>query len=173
MPKMEKSISLMMEKDKGSPKITRLRIIQLFEADYNMILSIVFGKRMIQFAQKHCKMNQSQYAAPGKQCQSAVLNKIITYDIMRLQRQRGAATEYDAVACYDRMIPDLVVAACQRIGVNKNAGDMLRDSLKSMVHSVRMAHGESENNFTNTEEHPIFGTGQQNNLINVTYSPIC
>ena len=79
---------------------------------------------------------------------------------MRLQRQRGAASEYDAVACYDRMIPALVVAACQRIGVNKKAGDMLRDSLKSMVHSVRTAHGESENNFTDSEEHPVFGTGQ-------------
>ena len=50
---------------------------------------------------------------------------------MRLQRQQGAASKYDAVACYDRMIPALVVSAFQRIGVNKKAGDMLRDSLKS------------------------------------------
>ena len=78
----KKSLSVMIEKDKGSPKITRLRIIQLFEADYNMILSTVFGKRMMRFAQKYCNTNENQYAAPGKQCQSAVLNKVIMYDIM-------------------------------------------------------------------------------------------
>jgi hypothetical protein len=150
----------MIEIDKRSPKITRLRIIQLFEADYNMVLSTVFGKRMMRFAQKYCNPNENQYATPGKQCQSAVLNKVIMYDIMRLTRQRGASAEFDAVACFDHNIPALVVAACRRLGLDKNAGEMLRDSLTNTTHSVCTGHGESTSNFKDTPEHVLFGTGQ-------------
>ena len=78
---------------------------------------------------------------------------------MHLLRHRGDSTEYDAVACYNRMIPAMVAATCQRIGLNKKSGDMLSNSLKSMVHSVITAHGESINYFTDSDEHPIFGTG--------------
>ena len=71
----------MLKKDKGSPKIDRLRIIQLFEADYNFFLSLVFGHRLMKFARQHCQLNNSQYGSmKGKQAQSAILNKILTYD---------------------------------------------------------------------------------------------
>ena len=45
------TISVMLEKDKGSPKLHRLRIIQLFEADYYFLLALIFGHRLMQFAQ--------------------------------------------------------------------------------------------------------------------------
>ena len=43
MERWKHTISVMLEKDKGSPKLHRLRIIQLFEADYNFLLALVFG----------------------------------------------------------------------------------------------------------------------------------
>ena len=71
----------MLKKDKGSPKIDRLRIIQLFEADYNFVLSLILGHRLMNFARKHCQFNESQYGSlKGKQAQSAILNKVLTYD---------------------------------------------------------------------------------------------
>ena len=86
------TLSLMLEKDKGKPKLNRLRIIQLFEADYNFTLGLVFGQRLTKFASEHCGLNQSQYGSMrGRQCQSAVLNKILTYDIFRMTREDAAS----------------------------------------------------------------------------------
>jgi hypothetical protein len=42
------SVTPMIEKDKGKPFLTRLRIVHLFEADYNLFLKILFlGRRML------------------------------------------------------------------------------------------------------------------------------
>ena len=37
------TLSVMLEKDPGRPCLDRLQIIQLFEADYNFVLAVVFG----------------------------------------------------------------------------------------------------------------------------------
>ena len=39
----QQTISVMLEKDKGSPKLNRLRIIQLLEANYNFIHALMLG----------------------------------------------------------------------------------------------------------------------------------
>ena len=102
----------MIEKDSGSPKIHRLQVIQLFETDFNFVLQTVFGQRMTSFAAKYCNLNESQYGSKaGKLCQSAILNKVLTYDLFRLTKRHGAVAEFDAVANYDWMIPALVALA--------------------------------------------------------------
>ena len=53
------TISGMLEKDKGSPKLHRLCIIKLFEADYNFLLALMLGHRLMKFAQKYCHFNES------------------------------------------------------------------------------------------------------------------
>jgi hypothetical protein len=41
------SIMVMIKKDPGSPRIKRLQVIHLFEADYNLSLKLLWGKRMV------------------------------------------------------------------------------------------------------------------------------
>ena len=41
------SVTPLIEKDEGFPFLTRLRVIHLFEADYNLFLKLASGKRMI------------------------------------------------------------------------------------------------------------------------------
>ena len=154
------AVSVMLEKDKGRPKIDRLRIIQLFEADYNFFLSLVFGHRLMGFARRHCQFNESQYGSlKGKQAQSAILNKILTYDYFRLQREDAATSEFDAAANYDRILPAIAVIACQRLGLAVKAGDLLYSSLEKLTHRVRTLYGLSTA-YGTTADCPLFGSGQ-------------
>ena len=41
------ALQTMLPKDEGTPKVTRLRVIQLFEADYNFLLRIIWGRRLV------------------------------------------------------------------------------------------------------------------------------
>ena len=52
IPRWSKAINVMIEKDPGCPQINRLRIIHLFEADYNLFLKIMWGSRLVQQAVK-------------------------------------------------------------------------------------------------------------------------
>jgi len=65
----------MIEKGKGN-FIEHLRIIQLFEADLNFVLHLIWGNRMIRNAQREQVLNDSQYSLPGQTCQSAIWNKV-------------------------------------------------------------------------------------------------
>ena len=132
----------MIEKDLGSPKLHRLRVIQLFETDFNFVLQTVFGRQMMNFAAKYCNLNESQYGSkPGKLCQSAILNKVLTYDFFWLTKREGAVAKFDAMVNYDRMIPALVALACRRLGMNVKACSMMLDAMENMKHRIRTAHG--------------------------------
>ena len=81
------TLSIMPKKDLGKPTIDRLIIIQLFEADFNFLLAIVFMHCLMGFLQWHCSMNKFQYSSmKGKQAQSAVLNKILTHNYFRMTK---------------------------------------------------------------------------------------
>ena len=41
------ALKLLLEKDPGSPRVSRLRAIYLLEADYNLVLRIIWGRRMM------------------------------------------------------------------------------------------------------------------------------
>ena len=47
------AVSVLLEKDPGVPKLSRLRTIHLFEADFNMFLKVVWGSRLVWQAEDH------------------------------------------------------------------------------------------------------------------------
>lgn len=45
------ALQVMLEKSKGNPRPDKLRVIQLIEADLNMMLRIIFGRRLVHSAE--------------------------------------------------------------------------------------------------------------------------
>jgi hypothetical protein len=67
----------------GAPKINWIWWITLIEADLNMCLSEIFGRRMIDNAERHGLLHKAQYGSrKGKMAISAVLLKRLSYNII-------------------------------------------------------------------------------------------
>mmetsp|Transcript_5783 Transcript_5783/g.8516 ORF Transcript_5783/g.8516 Transcript_5783/m.8516 type:complete len:216 (+) Transcript_5783:520-1167(+) len=87
--------------DKGKDVyINNLRIIQLLEADLNFMLGSVWSKQLNRAAARADLFNTSQYTLPGKTCNSAVLKKVLFFDLLRQTQQAGSIVDFDAKAAY-------------------------------------------------------------------------
>jgi len=140
-----RALQIWLEKDPGEPKINRLRIIQLLEADFNMVLKIVWGRRMVWHAEdSHALDRVPQFGTrPGKSPQDALLLKVLSYDYIRYRREESAVFNNDAKGCYDRIIPCYGMACSRRLGVPLPAIRMMLSALFSMQFWVRNAYGVS------------------------------
>lgn len=58
-----KATNVLLEKDPGTPCINRLRIIHLFEADFNLFLKIVWGSRLVKKAVSMDLLNSGQHGS--------------------------------------------------------------------------------------------------------------
>jgi hypothetical protein len=61
------SITTMIEKQPGCPRINKLRVIHLYEADYNLLLKIIWARRLVWHAHDVNKLNEGQAGSrPGR-----------------------------------------------------------------------------------------------------------
>ena len=131
-----KAVQVMLEKDKHSPKINRLRIIQILEADLNLGYRLIWGKRMVESGETSNALHNSQYGArKSKDSTAAAFNKVLTYDIARQQRTNLCIFYNDAKGCFDRIVPSLAALACRRLGLPKKTARLMTEVLSlSLIH---------------------------------------
>jgi hypothetical protein len=58
----------MIYKKPGVYLIDRLRVIHLFEADYNFVIGLIFGRRALYSGVENQTLHPSQWSQPGRQC---------------------------------------------------------------------------------------------------------
>lgn len=81
LPRLLRTVMTLLEKE-DVPYIHRLRPILLVEIEIQAISSSQWAKKFSQASEKHHIITESQYGGrKGRQAQSAVLNKILYYDI--------------------------------------------------------------------------------------------
>ena len=63
LPRWQNAVNVMIEKDKVNPKLNRLRIIHLFEADYNLFLKLTWVSRLVRRAVHMDLLNDGQHGS--------------------------------------------------------------------------------------------------------------
>ena len=155
------SVTPLIEKDDGRPYLTRLRVIHLFEADYNLFLKIIFGRRMVKNAELANALNEQQHGSrPRRMTTDALFFARLEKDLIRQTKANSAHMDNDATGCYDRIVTSLGMIACRRLGVPENAIKCQADTLRLMRYSVKHLYGIAPLEYTSTELEPLFGTGQ-------------
>ena len=86
------------------PYIHKLRIIQLFEGDFNGGLKYLLGKRLMEHLVKNGTIDEHAYGSiPGKSSQEAMQTLQFIYENHRIMKRDLVALFNDAAGCYDRV----------------------------------------------------------------------
>jgi hypothetical protein len=125
------SVTPLLEKDEGLPYLTRLRVIHLFEADYNLFLKIIYGKRMVKNAENSMALNDQQHSSrPRRMTTDALFLARLEKDLIRQTKANSAHMDNDATGCYDRIVTSLGMLACRRLGMPTHAIACQAEALK-------------------------------------------
>jgi hypothetical protein len=66
----------MIEKVPGNPKINKFQVIHLYEADYNLLLKVIWARRLVWHAHDHDRINEGQVGSrPGRNSIDVVIQK--------------------------------------------------------------------------------------------------
>ena len=155
------AVNVLLEKDPGVPNINRLRIIHLFEADYNLFPKIMWGKRLVRRAVDYDLLHPGQHGStPSRATIDPIMLTQLTTDLCRVLKHNIVRFDNDASACYDRIIVNLAMLVARRCGMPLNAIQTHAEALQFMRYAVKTVHGISEENYSGTPFAPLFGTGQ-------------
>jgi hypothetical protein len=90
LSRWEKVLQTMLEKTPGTPRIDKLRVIQIIEADLNMCLRIIFGRRLVHRAEQKGTIPSSQWGScPNRSSTDCVFLKRLSYDGLIILKREG------------------------------------------------------------------------------------
>jgi Reverse transcriptase (RNA-dependent DNA polymerase) len=150
----------MIEKIRGVARIDKLRIIHIYEADYNLLLKIMSRKSFWNCHDKDVLHNGQSGSRPGKRAIEVVINKELKYLYSKLTRTPLGTIDNDAKSCYDRIILAVAMPICGYFGLPINYLRMQANTLKMTKFRLSTAMGESKETYQHSDDTPIYGTGQ-------------
>lgn len=150
----------MLQKDPGNPRIHRLRIIHLYEADYNLLLAVKW-RQALHLAEDSHLLNEGLYGSrPGRSAHDPVLIEVLQHEIYRMSMKPGINFDLDATSCYDRILACLASICSRRVGLSKNVAYVNAATLEQAHYHLKTKLGISTSSYTHCETHPVHGTGQ-------------
>ena len=153
-------VNVMLQKDPGNPKIHRLRVIHLYEADYNLLLAVKWREAM-HHAEDNGLLNDGLYGSrPGRSAHEPVLIEVLQNEIYRSSMKSGINLDLDATSCYDRILASIATIASRRMGMAKHVVIVNATTLRDAQFRLKTSLGISDQWYQHCKEFPIHGTGQ-------------
>jgi hypothetical protein len=153
-------INVMIYKEPGNYNLDKLRVIHLFEADFNLMVGILFGRRAMYHARDKALLHDGQGGRLGSECMDVTITKVLHITMSHLTKTPLGLFESDAEACFDRIVMLMAFLSFKSLGAPTNALQMWEQTLYHVRHELRTGFGESENHYDYSAEHPIIGPGQ-------------
>ena len=143
--------------------ITKLRIVQLYEADFNTMLKCIMGRRRMRHSEKHGLNGHQLYGSrKGKSTYDALMTVHVVYDMARSQQDYLVSMFNNLKGCHDRVRPAFNTVSTRRMDLQKPFAVCHAKTLRQMGHRVRTSFGISEEQLKWTKESSPGGLGQGN-----------
>ena len=153
-------VTQMIEKDPGSPKINRLRVIHLYECELNLFIGFYFRKLSQHLEDKNL-LNPGTYGSrPNRRAIDPIIIDVTQTEIAMVKRRPLIKCNNNLKQCFDRLMSHLVQLNQQSYGLPSNIAKILGDFLQQAIYIIETAMGISERSYSHTREHGVFVTGQ-------------
>ena len=140
----EKTWHCMLQKKKF-PFSQKLRIIQLFEGDFNAGLKYLIGKRLMWHLLDKKMIDDEVFGScKGRTGCEALITLQLLGDHSRVWKKNLVVLFNDAAGCFDRVPPTLAEIALRRLGVPKSIASSHTKTQRSMKHYVKTVVGVSK-----------------------------
>ena len=150
----------MIFKDHNVYRIHRLRVIHIYEADFNLVLAVKW-RQLLHSAEQRELLHHGLYGGrPGCEAQSLTFLEEIKYDISYTSRRSLVNFDNDATSCYDRIIVSLASLINRKYGQNRKVVTIHANTLREAKFHLRTQFGYTDSSYTHCIQYPIFGSGQ-------------
>ena len=161
LPRWRRVINMMIHKLDGSYLLNKLRVIHIFEADYNGTIGLLFNRKLLYEAEKLNALNNNQWGCrPHRQAEDALLLKELSYNLAMKTRTTLATFDNDATGCFDRVPCTVAMLASRRLGASSCMCQMQADTLQNIQHQLSTAFGLSSESYYSSHDFEIHGQGQ-------------
>jgi hypothetical protein len=153
-------VNVMILKEPGNTKIHRLRVIHIYEADYNLLLGVKW-RQLLHRAEDQGLLNDGCYGSrPGREARTVVFMEIMQMEISRGSRKPFIKFDNDATSCYDRIIPGTAMLISRKFGIHRNVAAVCGKTLAEAHYKMKTMLGVTEAGYSHCQAYPIYGTGQ-------------
>jgi hypothetical protein len=157
-----------------NPLITKLRVIQLLEADMSFAFRLLWGKRLVHHALSHNALTPLNFGGrPGCRVHSALLLKTLSYDYIRYTRFNAIIFNNDAKACFDRIIPSISLMITEQLGMPPTVATSMLAIIKGIKFHIQTTHGISPGIFKSALAALILGVLQGSGAAPCIWLSIC
>ncbi len=107
-------------------------------------------------------LNEGQYGSRSNRnaVDPVFIEEELQCEISRATRKPVLLTNYDATACYDRIIPNLGMLVSQKFGVPVCISQSNIKILEKAEYRIRSELGLVSTSYTHSPQQPIYGTDQ-------------
>jgi hypothetical protein len=150
----------MLLKEPNNPRIHRLRVIHLYEADFNLLLGVKW-RNIIHHSLDNDTLHPSQYGSlPGRESLIPVFIEEMQNEIACASRKPYIKQDFNATSCYDRIIPWMASMLSRSRGIHKNVCLVHARTLQEARYLLKTKLGVSNEFYSHCRAFPIYGTGQ-------------
>lgn len=144
----------------GNPQLHRLRVIHLYESDYNSLLGIKM-RQVIHKAEDRLSIHNGTYGSrASRQASDPTYLEVLQYDYASLTRWPEIQFSNDATPCYDRIVPSVSNVIARSMGLHRNIAQIHGDMSENAVYRIKTQLGLSKGSYQHSNETPVFGTGK-------------
>jgi hypothetical protein len=153
-------VNAMIEKEPGNPQLHRLRVIHLYESDYNSLLGIKM-RQVIHNCEDLKTINPGMYGShANRQASDPTFIAVLQYDYAVLTRWPAIKFNNDVTSCYDRILPSVSNITARSMGLHSHVAQIHGDMPEQAVYRIKTQLGISDGFYSHSLIDPVFGTGQ-------------